>query len=76
MEQPKLTAMEAFYHLCQLDPHEGESEEDHAARMIMREQFIGQCEESGISVSEYHRRLTEFGDHTVATQESDQKDQQ
>lgn len=67
MEQPKLTATQAFFHLLQLDPHENEQEDEHAARMIMREQFIRQCEESGISVSEYHRRLTEFGDHTVAS---------
>lgn len=66
METPKLSAMEAFMHLMQLDPHENETEEDHQARMIMRSEFIKQCEESGITASEYHRRLTQFGDHTVA----------
>lgn len=76
METPKLSAMEAFFHLLQLDPHENESEDEHTARMIMRDEFIKQCEEAGISVSEYHRRLTEWGDHTVAKQESDQQDQQ
>lgn len=72
----KLTASQAFFHLMQLDPHEGESEEDHAARMIMRDEFIRQCEEVGINASEYHRRLTQFGDHTVAKQDEDRTDQQ
>lgn len=76
METPKLTASQAFFHLLQLDPHENESEDEHTARMIMREEFIKQCEEAGISVSEYHRRLTQWGDHTVAKQESTPPSQQ
>ena len=66
METPKLTAMEAFNHLFQLDPHEGESEDDHQARMIMRDEFIKQCEAAGITPSEYHGMLMRQGDHTVA----------
>ena len=76
METPKLTASQAFFHLLQLDPHENESEDEHTARMIMREEFIKQCEQAGISVSEYHRRLTQWGDHTVAKQESTPPSQQ